>query len=282
LLLTGACASLEGPRETGAAAPGPAPGETGGKAEKAGFAPYRQELRVPLWEDPPLGLAPEKIPALSVSLELLDPAAEGEPETAALGRLFRDIFYRSLSAQDYIWELIRIQTIEYRDMGEEARNNPRIVFSESLNWFYTETLAAEALYPRLVVVSRNRARYTGGAHGNYDRYYFVFDREAGMQVFLSDLVRDGAMPALREMVNRELRAGKKLGPADSLKKALFFVDEAELTENYFLSPRGLGFHWNPYEIAPYVEGYVEALIPYEQVRGLLSPEGQRLVRDIGE
>jgi hypothetical protein len=278
LLLAGACASLEGPRETGPAAAEPAPDETAGQA---GFAPYRQELRVPLWEEPPPGLAPEKIPALSVSLELLDPAAE-DRETTVLGRLFRDIFYRGLSAQDYARELIRVQAIEYRDMGEEARNNPRIAFSESLNWFYTETLAAEAVYPRLVVVSRNRARYTGGAHGNYDKYYFVFDREVGMQVFLPDLVRAEAMAALRELVNRELRAGKKLGPADSLKKALFLVDETELTENYFLSPGGLGFHWNPYEIAPYVEGYVEALIPYEQIRGLLSPEGQRLVRDIGE
>jgi hypothetical protein len=245
---------------------------------------YSQELRIPLWEDPPPGLNPERLPALTISLRLADlpRAPSGGTAAESLGHLFRDIFYRGLSPRDYAQELVRVQTIEYRDMGEEARNNPRIALSGTLNWSYEEQFEAETVTPRFVVIARNRANYTGGAHGNYDRSYFVFDRELGMRVFLSDLIREDALPALQELVNRELRAAKNLGPRDSLKKALFFVDSVELTENYFLSPQGLGFHWDPYEIAPYAEGYVEVQVPYGDLGALVRPEGQRLIRDLGE
>jgi hypothetical protein len=244
---------------------------------------YSQDLRIPLWEKPPPGLDPERIPALSVSLSLVDSPSPGGgvgEAAGALGRLLRDTLYRGLSPQAYAEDLVRVQTVEYRDMGEEARNNPRIALSETLNWSYEERFEQESLSPRLLQIARNRASYTGGAHGNYDKKYFVFERDLGMRISLSDLVREDALPDLRRLVNRELRAGKKLGPADSLKKALFFVDEADLTENYFLSPQGLGFHWDPYEIAPYAEGHVEVLVPYGDVAALVRPEGQRLIREL--
>ncbi|MDR1024548.1 MAG: RsiV family protein [Treponema sp.] len=245
------------------------------------FAPYSQELRIPLWEDPPAGMKPDEVPALTISVDLLDPAiplgTAGNPEI--LGQRFRDIFYRGLSPQDYTQEQARIHAMEYRDMGDEVRSNPRMIFSASLNWTYEEELTTEFSSARLLVISRERHSYTGGAHGNYDKSYFVFDRELGIQIGLSDIIRGDAGPVLTALINRELRAGQNLGAADSLKQRGFFVDDVELTENYFLSSGGLGFHWDPYEIAPYVTGYVEILIPYAGIRELLGPEGQHLIRE---
>jgi hypothetical protein len=154
------------------------------------------------------------------------------------------------------------------------------VNSATLNWEYSERLETPVNGSRLLVIFRERNFYTGGAHPNYDRTYFVFDQEAATRVRLSDIIREESMPALKQLVNRELRAGKKLGPRDSLKTALFFVDEAELPENFFFSPGGLGFHWDPYEIAPYSEGYVEAVVPFGEITAFLSPEGQRLAGEL--
>jgi hypothetical protein len=224
-----------------------------------------------------LGIPPENAPALTISLALIDLAGD----EAALQQLFQDTWYRGLKPQDYVRELVRVQTDEYRDMGEEVRHYPGRVGSATLNWSYEEHFDTEVNTPRLLVVSQNRANYSGGAHGSYDKQYFVFDREVTMLVRLPDLIREEARPSLKILLNRELRATKKLGANDSLQRAGFSVDEVELTDNYFLSPQGLGFHWDPYEIAPYAEGYVEAIIPYTEIENLLSPEGQRLIREFG-
>jgi hypothetical protein len=109
--------------------------------------------------------------------------------------------------------------------------------------------------------------------------YFVFDRELGIQIGLSDIIRENSGSVLTALLNRELRAAHNLDAADSLQQAGFFVDDVELTENYFLSSGGLGFHWDPYEIAPYATGYVEILIPYAGIQDLLGPEGQHLIRE---
>jgi hypothetical protein len=233
---------------------------------------FSREESIPLWQDLPPGA--EKIPVLTIELELIDFA--GDPGEG----LFQDTLYRGLSAGNYAGELVRVQTIEYREIGGEVLNNPRIMNSESLNWDYAEHLEALVDSPQLLVIIRNRAFYSGGAHPNYDKTYFVFDRNPLTQVRLSDIIREESRPALTGSVNRKLRAAKGLGPGDSLEKAMFFVDEAELSENFFLSPQGLGFHWDPYEIAPYAEGYVEVLVPFGEIETFLSPRGLELIREL--
>jgi hypothetical protein len=263
---------------TGAAAGRDGNSQTGAFVASVPLPVFIQELRVPLWEAPPLGILPENAQVLTVSLELIDLAGNGG-EAAALRQLFQKTFYRNQSPQDYAQELIRVQTREYRDMGEEARNNPDMARSATLNWNFEERFQTNVNTPRLLVISRNRANYTGGAHGSYDKQYFVFDREVAAPVRLSDVIREESRPALKVLANRKLRADKKLGPNDSLQQAGFFVDEAELTDNYFLSPQGLGFHWDPYEVAPYSDGFVEAIIPYGEIKNFLSPEGLRLAQE---
>jgi hypothetical protein len=280
-LLLGACATGEVWNNS---APETAPSPRSTTKNRTAPALYSRTAQIALWKEAPAGLETGKIPALSISLDLLDTEAlaGGTGETAqVLERLFRDTFYRGLTAQDYTQEQIRVQTMEYQDMGEEARHNLGLINSASLNWDYQESYETPVNGARTLVISRNRFFYSGGAHPNYDKTYFVFDREVGLQIGLPDVVRKDAMPALKELINRELRLQKKIGPGDSLKKARFLVDEAEPTENYFFSPQGLGFLWNPYEVAPYVEGYVEITLPYAEIWDLLGPEGRHLAREFG-
>ena len=46
------------------------------------------------------------------------------------------------------------------------------------------------------------------------------------------------------------------------------------TENFYIGPKGLTFHYNVYEIAPYVMGGIEIELPYEIMSHLLDdPSG---------
>jgi hypothetical protein len=272
-LLINSCASGGAPRESKDPREGGlSSGAVVSGAEGTAPAAFRREEQIPLWRDLPSGV--EKIPVLTVELELID--LDGDPEE----RLLQDTLYRGLKVQDYAEGLVRIQTVEYREMGEEALNNPRLTNSASLNWDYGERTEVLLDSPRLLVIARDRAFYSGGAHPNSDKTYFVFDRDPAAQVRLSDVIREESRSALTQSVNRALRADKKLGAGDSLKKARFLVDNAELSENFFFSFRGMGFHWDPYEIAPYAEGAVEVMVPLEEIETFLSPRGLELIREL--
>ena len=42
------------------------------------------------------------------------------------------------------------------------------------------------------------------------------------------------------------------------------------TENFFLDSDGITFHYNIYDIAPYVMGAIQIKLPYDAVRHLLN------------
>ncbi|MDR0399880.1 MAG: DUF3298 and DUF4163 domain-containing protein [Treponema sp.] len=268
-MLISSCASgedlrkIETPPEALTAGAGP---------QKTALPLFGRKLRIPLWRELPPGV--ENIPVLTIELELVDLA--GDPE----GRFYHNALYRGLSVQDYAEELARAQTAEYQEMGEEALNNSLLIRSASLNWSYTEQFDVLMSSARILVISRNRFFYSGGAHGAYDTVYFVFDRKPAARIRLADILQEEFRPALKQLVNRELRINKELDPGDSLKKAMFFVDEADLSENFFFSPQGIGFHWDPYEIAPYVEGDVEAVVSFAELEPLLNSRGRELIQEL--
>jgi hypothetical protein len=127
---------------------------------------------------------------------------------------------------------------------------------------YNESITA-ADYDHYVVIKRTVDYYDGGAHGLYGTDYRVFDRNAARFVTLSDIVGESKLPALQQAVMAELRKKFELSEDEQLTDAGFFKDELELTENFFLSENGIGFHWNPYDLAPYVFGEIEVIVPWE-------------------
>jgi hypothetical protein len=254
--------------------------KTAGVAEDIQF--YQEEISVPLWnkEEPEAVVPPgTEAPALRITLSLASVSGKSGGKGEALGPLFQDLFYQGMDPQDYAKEQIRNKTFEYRGIKEEIRGQPERIFSETLNWYYEEKFGVEMNGPRFLVVSRSWADYTGGAHGNYGKNYFVFDRETAGKISLSDLMGEGFGQVLTEKLNEELRESRELGRNDSLRQDGFFVDQVELTENFYLSSRGIGFHWDPYEIGPYAMGFVEVVVPYGKIGDILNSLGRSAVRE---
>ncbi|MDR2633212.1 MAG: RsiV family protein [Treponema sp.] len=194
--------------------------------------------------------------------------------TGALGALIQELLYEGLSPQAYTQQLISRYAQEYEDI----KHSPLLQegfeegFPKILNWEYTETL--EAQFPRsgLMVLSRNREYYLGGAHGMRDKRYFVIVQDAGrpQRLVLEDLIQADAWSALEALIAQALRTQADLTEDEPLSQGGFFEDEVAVPDNFFLTPEGLGFHWDPYEIAPYVMGSMEVLLPYEQLADILK------------
>ena len=54
------------------------------------------------------------------------------------------------------------------------------------------------------------------------------------------------------------------------------TDDLAPTENFYLTPEGITFHYNVYEIAPYVMGAIQISLPYQIMEHLLSADSSIL------
>jgi hypothetical protein len=132
--------------------------------------------------------------------------------------------------------------------------------AEMLARHYSEAITAVD-YEHYIVIKRVTDAYEGGAHGMFGTDYRVFDRNTGRFATLADIVGAARLPDLRQTVLAKVREKFELRKDERLTDAGFFKDDLELTENFFLSEDGIGFHWNPYELAPYVFGEIEVVVP---------------------
>jgi hypothetical protein len=245
---------------------------------------YRQEIFVPLWSKDELRTvvpAGTKNPSLYIALSLARIPGKTTEKDKKLEALFQDLFYQGMDPKDYAKEQIRVKTLEYQDIKEKIQEQDDEISSDTLNWYYEEKIEVEISSPRFLVLSRNWANYTGGAHGNYGKKYFVLNRETAELISLADVVKEESRQPLEKKLNRELWKNWEAEGGDSLQEYGFFTNQVELTENFFLTSKGLGFHWDPYEIAPYAMGFVEIVIPYGKIGDVLNSLGHDLARELG-
>lgn len=115
----------------------------------------------------------------------------------------------------------------------------------------------------------------GGVHPYGTTLYLNFNSETGKPVRLVDILRPGALPALRSVAESRFREDHKLSATDSLAEVSFNFpnDRFELNDNYGIGDEAVVFLFNTYEISAGAMGPTEIVIPYSDIRDLM-------VRDI--
>lgn len=118
-----------------------------------------------------------------------------------------------------------------------------------------------------VCVRADGYEYTGGAHGTPFRQYFVFDRETGARLSLSDVV-ENPVEELQAKVGAAFRElAEKTNFAFESPEDLehTVADGISYESSFYLSETGVVFYYAPYEIASYAEGFPEVTIPYSEL-----------------
>lgn len=105
--------------------------------------------------------------------------------------------------------------------------------------------------------------YTGGAHGNGYTEYNCFDLHSGKLLTTDDIFKKGYEEPLRLKAVQHLDRDPDFIERDSL----------ELNGNFFLTPEGIGFFYNSYEISSYTSGTPVAFIPWKELDQWIDPEG---------
>jgi Protein of unknown function (DUF3298)/Deacetylase PdaC len=117
--------------------------------------------------------------------------------------------------------------------------------------------------------------YTGGAHPNTMMRLATFDTRTGRRLTLEDLFAPGHAEALRRLGERAFREAHALAPDADLVAAGFWFEDGRfsLNDNFAVTPEGLRFHFNPYEVGPYALGPTDITLTRAMLADLIRDDG---------
>lgn len=169
-------------------------------------------------------------------------------EKPSSGKTYEEIMTAFINSYDQLKE-------EYTDErpGWEAKIDAKVDYSSE----------------KILNIKLNNYMFTGGAHGYEGKRSLIFDKNTGKSLERNDFLKDTVnFKILAEQKFREkfkVPAGKPINSTG----LMFIKDVFELPQTFFFTDKGLLLYYNTYEIAAYVEGPKELLIPYNEVEKYL-------------
>ncbi|TAE74869.1 MAG: DUF3298 domain-containing protein [Bacteroidetes bacterium] len=113
---------------------------------------------------------------------------------------------------------------------------------------------------------------TGATHSIYQKKYLNFNLKTGEIITLDDIFQKNYKQQLNQLIEQDLRAKFGIKPKESLAEFGFVLKNNQLpiTNNFFITREGIGFHYNVYEIAPYAVGETSLFLTYKQLKSILK------------
>ena len=230
------------------------------------FSELRYSSAIPLYPE-----RPADSPALDLTISLV-----GMNSPSDQAGFFHKILYSGDGLEAYRDRVINEQTEIYRQAAATV-NIPEGEGRSSLNWYYMEQVTVSRAEDRGIVAERVLDTYMGGAHGMPTRKYYVIDLGSLNLVTIHDLFENYHDERIKALIYDELRNYGNLAKGQPLSEGGFLSDTPELTENFYVTEQGLGLYWNRNEIAPYVMGSFDIVIPWRDIRPRMLHSGMEML-----
>ena len=165
---------------------------------------------------------------------------------------------------------------EYKSDFKDATDKDITEYGMSYNYESQSTVCIVYSSPKLLTVSSNTYSYMGGAHGMYGTSFDVFDLTRKRRLELKDVLNQEDSVTLNILLEEKFRKVAGLKATEKLSEVLF-EDYISASDNFFVTGKGIGFHYNPYDIAAYVFGEITLFIPFSEVSSMIKPEFLTLI-----
>jgi hypothetical protein len=207
-------------------------------------------------------------PQVTLGLQLLYPA--GFPDAAVLKELQRAVAQKAPGDPMRALTILRDALIgEYRDENApiyEANG------SNMWNWDHEQSTGVVLNEQGLLGLDQSLYDYTGGAHGSYFDGYALFDLTTGKKLAAADVFAPGWEEKVLPLIEADLRRQMKLKSGAPLSEAGFFDDAIAPAGEFYAMVDGIVFHYNVYEISPYVMGAFDVFLPWDKIDVLIKQE----------
>ena len=100
--------------------------------------------------------------------------------------------------------------------------------------------------------------WQGAAHGLHGTVEYVFSRSTGEQLQITDVVKNSETE-IKAIIGPYVEAQAELGTDGEDWEAVLLEDG-----RFFLTPEGIGMHFDVYEMTSYASGGLDVIVPYEK------------------
>jgi len=160
---------------------------------------------------------------------------------------------------------------DYKSDFEDATDKEISDNGLSYNYELQSNVSVMFSSPKLISFSSDGYTYTGGAHGLYGTSFVVLDLKNKKKLGLADVLNLEDSVTLNIVLEDKLRKVYSLKATDKLTEVLF-EEQLSFNHNFFVTEKGIGFNYNPYEIAAYIYGEIRLFIPFSEIKSLLKQE----------
>lgn len=158
----------------------------------------------------------------------------------------------------------------YLDMLAQEKPDSTAEVPYVLNYAESASISIIFNEKSLLSVGYGTYEYTGGAHGNHSTTLATYDLAQKKALTLNDVF----LPKYEKTINKALanavRRQFNIKPNEPLSNNLF-GNSIESTNNFCITPKGILFLYNPYEIAAYAMGEIELFVPFQDVKSVVNP-----------
>lgn len=170
--------------------------------------------------------------------------------------------------------LLQTQQTFIHEYNELLRANP----TQEQSWYSQTHLTVPYQNQHLVGLSVETDDYTGGAHGIFSTFYMNISRTDAQPLTVKKLFSDSAYIKLLSLAEKKFRVANEIEPNADLEELgyLFTDGRFYLNDNFTITPEGINWLYNPYEIAPYAQGTIEVMVTKAELIPLLKPAYKNL------
>jgi hypothetical protein len=155
--------------------------------------------------------------------------------------------------------------------------NPVRKKDEGITYDINQNVQIEYLNDKLLTISNFTYFDGGGAHGMYGTSYSCIDLVHKRKLTIADVLDTLACrETLHTLLEKKFRIAYQVKKEEKISDYLF-TDTIPITGMIFLTSKGIGFHYNPYEIGSYALGGVQIYIPFKEIISCLRPEFKKLI-----
>ncbi len=111
--------------------------------------------------------------------------------------------------------------------------------------------------------------YSGGAHGYFGLSYNNYTKK-GKLIKLKELFIKDYSTKLNTIALKAYKRYRGLKANESLVNDCWFENSFILANEFAITPNGLEFYYNNYEVTPYACGQIKFIIPYRELEPIIS------------
>lgn len=211
-------------------------------------------------------------PSALIDLAVLLPAESGHGQASdSLTTLIRECFFGTSNAdstaesllismkRDYFENYITTNQEMYKEMPEGM----------SYDWVMLKFMHIMTNTDNLLTFYITSYGFSGGAHGLETDQYYSVNLKSGKLITLQEVILPEKEELLSRLLTEKLKKMAGLESTAELTEAGYFTDTIKPGSNFYLTPEGVGFYYNQYDIAPYAFGTTDIFLTYNELKEIL-------------